>query len=97
LYDAYQKELGKLNLRVGKVIHEYADAYNKGSVPNDTAKKLLKETLAIDEAELKLRKTSADKIGKVLSATKTARYIQIENKIRAVLKMELAENIPLVY
>jgi hypothetical protein len=79
------------------VIHEYSDAYNKGSVPNDTAKKLLKETLAIDEAELKLRKTSADKIGKVLSATKTARYIQIENKIRAVLKMELAENIPLVY
>ncbi|HSV90165.1 MAG TPA: hypothetical protein VLH80_03665 [Nitrospiraceae bacterium] len=97
LYDAYQKELGKLNLRLGKVIQEYADAYNKGSVPNDTAKKLLKESLAIDEAELKLRKTSADKIGKVLSATKTARYIQIENKIRTVLRMELAENIPLVY
>ncbi len=97
LYDAYQKELGKLNLRLGKVIQEYADAYNKGSVPNDTAKKLLKETLAIDESELKLRKTSADKIGKVISATKTARYIQIENKIRTVLRMELAENIPLVY
>ncbi len=62
-----------------------------------TAKKLLKETLAVDEAELKLRQTYADKIGKVLSATKTARYIQIENKIRAVLKAELAENIPLVY
>ena len=97
LYDAYQKELGKLNLRLGKMIHEYADAYNKGPIPNDTAKKLLKETLAVDEAELKLRKTYADKIGKVLSATKTARYIQIENKIRSVLKTELAENIPLVY
>lgn len=97
LYDAYQKELGKLNLRLGKVIQDYADAYNKGLIPNDTAKKLLKETLAIDAAEVKLKQTSADKIGKVLSATKTARYIQIENKIRAVLKMELAENIPLVY
>jgi hypothetical protein len=97
LYDSYQKDLEKLNVRLGKVINEYADAYNKGSVPNDTAKRLLKETLAIDESELKLRKTSADKIGKVLSATKTARYIQIENKIRAVLKADLAANIPLVY
>ncbi|HKQ36035.1 MAG TPA: hypothetical protein VJT11_12080 [Nitrospiraceae bacterium] len=97
LYDAYQKELEKLNLRLGKTINAYAEAFNKGPIPNDTAKKLLNEAMAIDEAELKLRKTSADKIGKVLSATQTARYIQIENKIRAVLKAELAANIPLVY
>ena len=97
LYDAYQKELEKLNVRLGTTINAYAEAFNKGPIPNDTAKKLLKEAMAIDEAELKLRKTSADKIGKVLSATKTARYIQIENKIRAVLKADLAANIPLVY
>ena len=35
-------------------------------------------------------------IGKVLSAAKTARYIQIETKIRAALKYELAKQIPLV-
>ena len=46
---------------------------------------------------MKLRRTYADKIGKVLSATKTARYIQIENKIRAMLKAELAADIPLAY
>jgi hypothetical protein len=97
LYDAYQKELEKLNLRLGKTINEYADAFNKGPVPNDTAKKLLKEAMAVDAAEVKLKQTYADKIGKVLSATKTARYIQIENKIRAVLKAELAANIPLAY
>ena len=44
-----------------------------------------------------LKREYADKIGKVLPATKTARYIQIENKIRAVIKMELAKQIPLVY
>ena len=97
LYDAYQKELEKLNIRLGKTINEYAEAFNKGPIPNDTAKKLLNEVMAIDEAEMKLKRTSADKVGKVLSATKTARYIQIENKIRAVLKADLAANIPLVY
>jgi Spy/CpxP family protein refolding chaperone len=35
LYDAYQKELQKLNQRLGTTIKEYADAYNKGPIPKD--------------------------------------------------------------
>jgi hypothetical protein len=97
LYDAYQIELGKLNHRLGKTIKEYADAFSKGPIPNNTAKKLLTEVMAIEGAEVKLKQSYADKIGKVLSATKTARYIQIETKIRAILKAELAADIPLAY
>jgi hypothetical protein len=97
LYEAYQKELGQLNERLGKAITEYADAYNKGPVPNDTAKKLMNEVLSIEESEAKAKRSYADKIGKVLSAAKTARYMQIETKLRSVLKAELAEQIPLVY
>jgi len=99
LYDAYQKELGAINQRLGQTIKSYADAYNagKGSISDDTAKKLLNEALSVEEAEVKLKRNYADKIGKVLPATKTARYIQIENKIRAIVRMELAQQIPLVY
>lgn len=97
LYDAYQKELEQVNVRLGNVIKEYADAYNKGPVPNDTAKKLLNDALAAEEAELKLKRSYAEKMGKVLPATKAARYIQIENKVRAAVKFGLAAAIPLVY
>ena len=99
LYDAYQKDLQQMNERLGKLINEYAEAYNqgKGSIPNDTAKKLLNEMISIDEQEVKLKRAYAGKVGKVLPAAKTARYIQIENKIRAVIKFELARQIPLVY
>jgi len=99
LYDAYQKELQQVNERLGKTISDYADAYTqgKGSISNDTAKKLLNEVISVEEQEVKLKRAYADKIGKVLPAAKTARYIQIENKIRAVIKMELARQIPLVY
>ena len=99
LYESYQKKLHKLNDRLGKTISEYADAYNqgKGTVANDTAKKLIHEAIAVEEEEAKLKHTYADKIGKVLPAAKMARYIQIENKIRAVIKAELAKQIPLVY
>ena len=99
LYDMYQKDLQLVNERLGKTISEYAEAYNqgKGTIANDTAKKLLNEAIVVEEKEVVLKREYADKIGKVLPAAKTARYIQIENKIRAIIKFELAQQIPLVY
>ena len=96
VYDAYQKDLQAINQRLTKAILAYADAYNKGPVTNEAAKKLLDESLAIEEAEAKLKSASVPKILAVLPATKAARYIQIENKIRAAVRYELAANIPLV-
>ncbi|MGH7252104.1 MAG: hypothetical protein ACREIK_09675 [Nitrospiraceae bacterium] len=96
LYESYQKELTQVNQQLGNVIKEYADAYNKGPVPNDKAKKLLNDALAVEEAELKLKRSYAERMGKVLTATKVARYIQIENKIRAGVRFGLAAAIPLV-
>jgi hypothetical protein len=96
VYDAYQKDLQAINQRLTTAILAYADAYNKGPVTNEMAKKLLDESLAIDEAEAKLKSASAPKILAALPATKAARYIQIENKIRAAVRYELAAGIPLV-
>jgi len=96
LYEAYQKDLEKMNQALGKTITEYADAYGKGPIPNDLAKKLMNQVLSIEAAEVKSKSSAAEKIGKVLSATKTARYMQIETKIRAALKYELAQQIPLI-
>jgi len=36
------------------------------------------------------------RLEKVVPGTKVARYMQIENKIRAIVKYELAAQIPLV-
>ena len=98
LYDGYQKELEQINQRVLSAIKSYADAYNagKGEISNDAAKKLLADALAAEESELKLRQSYSAKLGKVLPATKVVRYLQIENKIRAIVKFELAAQIPLV-
>lgn len=96
IYDAYQKDLQNINKRLASVIDAYALAYNKGAVLNDTAKKLLDDSIAIEISESKLKQTYADKLSKVIPAAKAARYIQIENKIRAIVRYQLAEAIPLV-
>jgi hypothetical protein len=95
-YEAYQKELQALNERTGKAILAYADAYNRKALTDAIAKQLTDEALALDQDELTLRKTYAAKLTLVLPAIKVARYIQIENKIRAGLRYELAAGIPLV-
>ena len=96
-YEDYQKELEQTNQRIGKTIMEYAEAFNKGPIPNETAKKLLDEVLVIEEAEAKTKRAYADKVAKVLPAAKTARSIQIETKMRALLRAELAKRVPLAY
>jgi len=97
-YDSYQKELEQINQRLFTTIKSYADAYNagKGEISNDNAKNLLTEALAADESEVKLRQSYAAKLEKVLPAKKVARYLQIEMKIRAIVKFEMASEIPLV-
>jgi hypothetical protein len=96
VYDAYQKELQQINDRLYAVILAYAEAYKKGPVTDAAAKKLIEDAGAVDDAEAALKRTSLPKILAVLPAAKAARYVQIENKIRAVLRYELAANIPLV-
>ena len=95
IYDAYQKDLAQLNGRLEKTIKAYASAYNKGSVSNETAKQLLDEALAIEEAEVQLKRSYVPKLEKVMPMAKVARYLQIENKVRAAVKNELAAGIPL--
>ena len=96
VYEAYQKEISVLNQRTLKAIETYADVYNQGTVPDDVAKKLLDEALDIDADEVDLRKSYVPKFSKVLPAAKVARYYQIESKIRAAIKYEIASGIPLV-
>jgi len=96
VYEAYQKDLTGINKRLATVIKNYANVYNKGSVSDEAAKKLINQAIAVEEAEVKLKRSYVPKLEKVLPGSKVARYIQIENKIRALIRYELAAQIPLV-
>ena len=96
IYDAYQKDLRVINDRLANAIGAYAEAFRGGPVSNETARQLLDESFAIETAEVTLKQSYVPKLQKALSDSKVARYIQLENKIRALLKYELADNIPLV-
>ena len=96
IYEEYQKELQAIDARVVRLVNEYADAYNDLSITDARAKQLLDESIAVEQAEVALRKAYATRLYAVIPAIEVARYLQIENKIRAVIKFDLADSIPLV-
>ena len=96
IYDAYQKDLQQINERITKGLTTYAAASKKGLIPDATAKQLLDEMLAIEEAEVALKRSYVPKLNAVLPTYKVARYIQIETKLRALTRLDLAANVPLV-
>jgi hypothetical protein len=96
IYEQYQKDLQKINGRMANLLQSYAEDFRGKSFTDERAKKLIDEALAIEVAEANLKSTYAPKLSKVLPIRKVARYLQIENKIRAVVKYDLAQGVPLV-
>ncbi len=96
VYDAYAADMKAHNDKLLVLIKRYAAAYNAGPVDDATAKSLVKEALELEKAECKLRDDVMNKAMKALPAVKAATFFQIDNKVRATLKFELALQIPLV-
>ncbi len=96
IYDGYQKDLQKINRRLVSLLESYADDFRGKSLTDEKAKKLIDEALAIEQAEANLKSTYAPKLSNALPVIKVARYLQIENKIRAIIKYDLAQGVPLV-
>ena len=96
VYEDYQKDLMGINQRIGKLIESYAADYRTNTLTDEKAKKLVNELVAIEQAEAALKASYVPKLSKVLPMKKVARYMQVENKVRAMVKYELAGAIPLI-
>jgi hypothetical protein len=94
VYNDYVAALRKINDRNVKLITSYAAAYE--NLTDSQATAFMKESMDIDSAHTKLKQEWMPKFGEVLSPKMVARFFQIENKLDAVIKFELAAEIPLV-
>jgi len=96
VYDEYQSDLQKNNERLLRLLESYAADYKNKSLTDEKAKKLLDEWIAFEQEEGKRRSAFTPKVLQALPAKKAARYLQIENEYRILLRYELAATVPLV-
>ena len=93
IYDKHQEELFQVNQRGAKLILAYASVYQ--TLTDEQAVKIIDEYYNVQDERLVVMKKMAVDMGKVLPGKKAFRYIQVENKLNAIARYELAKGIPL--
>jgi DNA-binding protein H-NS len=94
LYDRYQKEIAAVNDRIAALVEDYITHFK--DLSNDKALQLTGDYLAAEADRLQVRRTYLAEFAKVLPGRTVARFYQIENKMDAVLRYDLASTIPVV-
>jgi hypothetical protein len=94
VYERYEKDLKGVNDRVVALIEDYTTHYQ--SLSDDHARKLAEDYLTVEEDRAKVRRTYLADFAKALPGKKVARFYQIENKMDAVIRYDLAAQIPVV-
>ena len=94
VYDRYQKDLTVVHDRLIKLIADYTASFH--DLANDKAMALVEEYLSVEAARVELRRIYLGDFAKALPGKKVARFYQIENKMDAVLRYDLAAEIPVI-
>ncbi len=94
VYDRYAKEIAALGDRLEAVVQDYTASFN--DLSDDKAMKLVAEYLAIEGDRVAVKRAYVDQFAKSLPGRKLARLYQIENKMDAVIRYDLAESIPVI-
>ena len=94
LYREYRNDIEKILDRRITLIKDFAKEYGKLSA--DIAEDMLTESLDIDGDLLRVKKRYVKKFKKVLPPIKVTRFYQVENKLDAVVAVQLAQDIPFV-
>jgi hypothetical protein len=93
-YDAYQRTLDLTNRR--RVVALEGVLATDKPRSDLYARTFANEIIAADEGETKARRTLYNRTMRALPAKKAARYLQLEEKIRAVQAYDAAAAIPLL-
>ena len=94
LYEQYQQEINPTGDRMAAVVEDYTK--NFAGLADDKALQLVKDYAAADAERLTVRRKYIDEFAKILPGRKVARFFQIENKMDAVIRYDLAATIPVV-
>lgn len=94
LYDRYQTEMNAFGDRLAALLEDYAANFR--TLSNEKALKLMEDYLTIEADRIKVRRSYLDEFAKVLPGRTVARFYQIDNKMDAVIRYDLAAAIPVV-
>jgi len=92
IYDKYQAAMKDLSTSAVEMLNKFAA--NQGSMTDEAAKDILKDWLKLRDERNSIIRKYAKEMGRALPATKVLQWVQIENKLNALLDVQAASVIP---
>jgi len=92
IYDKYQADMKKQFEGAVEMLNKFAANY--GSMTDDAAKDILKDWFKLRDERNATMKKYAKEMGRALPPTKVLQWVQIENKLNALLDVQAASVIP---
>ena len=93
-YDRYQTEMAAIGGRLAALVKVYIASFQ--NLSNETALQMTGDYLAGEADRIQVRRTYLGEFAKILPGRTVARFYQIENKMDAVLRYDLAATVPVV-
>jgi len=91
-YWEYRGHIAQLSDRVIALIKQYEESYE--AMDDETAQTMVDEVLAIDTRRANIRREYVKKFQKILTLKQVVRWYQIENRLDAMARVEMAASIP---
>ena len=93
IYDEYQREMKDLMTRGSEIINKFAANY--GAMTDDAAKDIMKDFFKLRDDRNAVLEKYSKRMQKALPPTKVLQWLQVENKLNALLDVEAAASIPI--
>jgi len=93
IYDKYQADMKKQYEAAAEMLNKFAANY--GSMTDDAAKDIMKDWFKLRDERNEIQKKYAKQMGRDLPPTKVLQWVQIENKLNALLDVQAAAVVPI--
>ena len=94
IYDEYLVKLEPLADRRIALIREIGETWPQ--IPDRRAAAMGKEALDIDAETVELQRATFNKISKKLNATTASKWLQIDSRLRLLIRLQVASELPII-
>ena len=96
VYNRYRDEMQPILDEQAKLVTDYINAYQNKKITDQFADKITRTMLELAAKKVAVRKQFVSEFQEFLKPRAVARFMQLENKLDAIMSYDLARKIPLV-
>jgi len=95
VYNGYRASLGRVTERTMRLLADFANDYEEGTLTKKQARNLMEELLSIERAKIKVKRTYVKRFCDVLPPEQALQLFRLENEMDGLLRAEAYRAFPL--